>query len=319
MLTVLLTILKIIGIILLCILGLLLLLICLVLFVPIHYRAKGFYGPEDKKYALDARVHYLLHIVSVRFCLDSENGSKLKIRIFGIPLGNKNHKEKKSKKEKKNKKTGGTLVSESADAVELTDANMSETRQEELTQENVTEPVLEAAYGTATEPVTESVTETATVTEEAPVREKKKLSEKIRYTFTSICDKIKAIVEKGKTVTDKVTYYKNILEKDSTSRGISKVKRTLFSILKAIRPRKLKGRVRFGLEDPATTGQVLGYVSTLYALYYGHLEIIPEFDEKVIDIRLKLGGHILLFTLVRLLLKLWFDKDFARTLHDFRS
>ncbi len=302
-------------------------LVCLVLFVPIHYRAKGFYGPEDKKYALDARVHYLLHIVSVRFCLDSENGSKLKIRIFGIPLGNKNHKEKKRKKEKKNKKTGGTLVPESADAVELTDANMSENRQEELTQENVTEPVLEAAHGTANEPVTESVTETETVTEtatetvteEASVKEKKKLSEKIRYTFTSICDKIKAIVEKGKTVTDKVTYYKNILEKDSTSRGISKIKRTLFSILKAIRPRKLKGRVRFGLEDPATTGQVLGYVSTLYALYYGHLEIIPEFDEKVIDIRLKLGGHILLFTLVRLLLKLWFDKDFARTLHDFRS
>lgn len=76
-----LSVLKIIGIVLLSILGLLVLVLLIALFVPVRYKLKADY---DSDILADARISYLLHIISVRFLYNGE--SKLTIRLFGIPL-----------------------------------------------------------------------------------------------------------------------------------------------------------------------------------------------------------------------------------------
>lgn len=105
-----LSVLKIIGWILLGLLGLILLLLFLLLFVPVRYKAKGHY---DEDVLLDAKVTYLLHIVSVRFLYT--DAFKMTIRIFGIPIRVKKKKKDKDGKEgnkDKDKKTSSDEAGE---------------------------------------------------------------------------------------------------------------------------------------------------------------------------------------------------------------
>jgi len=75
-------------------------------------------------------------------------------------------------------------------------------------------------------------------------------------------------------------------------------------------PRKIKGRAKFGFEDPSTTGQILTYVSLLYPCYAKSVELVPMFTEKVIDLDLYFRGRVRLFSLIWICVKIWFDRNF---------
>ena len=77
--TVLLTILKVIGWILLGILGLILLTVLTVLLVPIRYRADGVW--KEEKY-IRGRVTWLLHLLSI--CVTYEKELLLEVRVAGF-------------------------------------------------------------------------------------------------------------------------------------------------------------------------------------------------------------------------------------------
>ena len=111
MLSVLLTILKIIGIILLCVIGLVLVILLIVLFVPFRYsiRAKREGVPPDAKMtdglAAGASVTWLLRAVS--FTIGYEDGGLKKVlKIFGIDTAKLKKNKKKKKKKKKKPKAG---------------------------------------------------------------------------------------------------------------------------------------------------------------------------------------------------------------------
>ena len=79
--TVLLSILKILGIILLCILGLLVLLIMLLLFAPVSYRIRG----ETRQGQTTLKVHGAWCLMALRFSFLMEQGKQLAVlKIFGI-------------------------------------------------------------------------------------------------------------------------------------------------------------------------------------------------------------------------------------------
>ena len=99
--SIILSILKIIGIILLCILGLLLLAVLLVLFVPIRYKvtADSNINDIDKEYHVTAKVSWFLCLVRGKYEYPSEEGFVLKVGPFTVYDGKeKQEKEKKSKK-----------------------------------------------------------------------------------------------------------------------------------------------------------------------------------------------------------------------------
>lgn len=102
MLSVIITILKILGISVLVILGLIIVLLLLILFVPIRYKANGEY--KDKKIDLSGRITWLLHIVSVKLFYNNEKPFHIKVCLFGIPLFDNLKKEALKEKRKKNKK-----------------------------------------------------------------------------------------------------------------------------------------------------------------------------------------------------------------------
>ncbi len=91
--TVLLTILKVIGWILLGILGLILLTVLTVLLVPIRYWADGVW--KEGKYIL-GRVTWLLHLLSIRVTYEKE--LLLEVRVAGFLIYPKKERSGKKKK-----------------------------------------------------------------------------------------------------------------------------------------------------------------------------------------------------------------------------
>ena len=81
MISILLTLLKIIGIVLLSLLGLLLVLLLIVLFVPVRYRIKGYYKEE---FVCHLKATWLLHLVSLTLDFDKEVLTSF--RIFGMDI-----------------------------------------------------------------------------------------------------------------------------------------------------------------------------------------------------------------------------------------
>ena len=79
-LTILLTILKWLGILLLILLLLAVALVLIVLFVPVRYRGRG--EKTEEKLGAELSVTWLLHLIAVEAAFDAGGGS-LKIHIFG--------------------------------------------------------------------------------------------------------------------------------------------------------------------------------------------------------------------------------------------
>lgn len=72
----------------------------------------------------------------------------------------------------------------------------------------------------------------------------------------------------------------------------------LAAVLKHILPRTVDIQVRVGLEDPAATGAVLGAVYMFYPLYEDHIRVIGEFEETVLEGKALLRGRIRILTLL---------------------
>ncbi|MBP5623496.1 MAG: hypothetical protein J6X36_01350 [Lachnospiraceae bacterium] len=167
-LAILLTILKVTGIVLLCIIGLLLFVLLIVLFVPIRYKADGFY--KDSDYNVKAKASWLLHVVTVSF--DLKASKEPVIKVFGIKL-----KGKKKKDEEEGETAEETTEDVTKEAKEETKEEAVEKIKEESTDEQFSE-------------------ETAKDEEDKRSEKKDKRSkDKKEFKSESVYDKIKGYVD----------------------------------------------------------------------------------------------------------------------------
>ena len=111
----------------------------------------------------------------------------------------------------------------------------------------------------------------------------------------------------------KLNKKKDSLVKVYKSKRFEKAKadviRYIKDILRAIKPQHVEGRVHFGLDDPATTGEILGGLATVLSLYDGFLDIRPDFERQVIEGLLKGYGKIRLWSFARIAVKVIFSKN----------
>ena len=172
-------ILKIIGILLAAILGIAVLLICIVLFVPVRYRIEAESAGTFESIDAHARFSWLLHLFSGyfkyqngEFCWQIRIGWKKLNQTEHIEtLQNETYREKESEKEQ-------------------------EKRDEEVPQK--AEPT---NIPTKKEPQEKKVKRNRTAkkcgeTAESEKKEKQSLLQKIKYTYQTMCDKIKVLLEK---------------------------------------------------------------------------------------------------------------------------
>ena len=98
------------------------------------------------------------------------------------------------------------------------------------------------------------------------------------------------------------------LKKDESKIALKKIKAILFKVLKHVLPKRLKARIKFGFEDPSTTGNILGVASVLYGIYGEKLELQPDFENVVLEGEYKLKGRIRVFPLLVAALKIFFNR-----------
>lgn len=305
MLTVVLTILKWIGIALLVLLGVLIFLLCLILFVPIRYKANGFCKDS---YQIHAKATWLLHIISFTVDFKQEQPFRMKLRILGISIYD-NLKEKKTKKTKVNTlpEIVGASKKERSNAESVEEITKAE---KPIMQEQNTNIIKDISVSEA------NVDGDMDAEQEAQrltfMQKQKKICLKvinifrnIKYTIRKICDTIKEFK-------DNITYYVELFKKDSTKVALEACKKRLLRIIKNLKPQKFQVNLHVGMDDPATLGDILGVWGMLYPIHQGHIDICPDFEQTVLEGDFYCKGRITAYIYIWTIMIILFDKDIRR-------
>ncbi|MBQ2401970.1 MAG: DUF2953 domain-containing protein [Lachnospiraceae bacterium] len=304
MLQVLLMILKILGILILVILGIILAVLLLVLFVPIRYRVDAAF---DGKPGGGVLVSWLMHLVTVRVSYDGKATALVKVLWFRIF-----------------DKTVWPAEEESTNTADHADVQVGSVPEDEMDTIAPIEPVsvpktVDSANTSVNSEAadcsskTESTTQRTAVSEtqmpevkESEVKEsedKESFISRISNAYQQICGKVN-------TGQEKIEQVRTFLNDQENRKTIGLLWRQVKKLLRHVLPRKISGRVRFGFDDPATTGQILTYISPFYGLYAKTLKLEPIFEEKVLDGELHVKGHIRAATLLWIVIRVVLNKNF---------
>ena len=280
---VLLLILKIIGIILLVILALFVLLIVGILFVPYAYRVKGsFHGKPD----LTASIYGLGHLVGIGMIL-TENGAKIYLRICGI--------RKFLQSGNKENKTGNT------DQYEENMGEGQKTDPETGNYENLPMPEMQKIKAFWQKIV--------------------KIPEKFKRVIARIRDFFHTIKSAFGNVKKTIRKVKCLLTNESHKIAFTKLKTSVWQLLKILMPYRLKLNLDYSTGSPDTTAQLLGILTMFPIGYQNRWNVHPDFtaDNAYAEAEFDVKGRILGFSLLKLILGLVLDKDCRKLYNHFKT
>ena len=320
MLHVLFLILKIIGIILAVLLGLILLLLLLLLFVPVRYRAYGI--KKGGECRAEAKISWLLHLISIP--ISYQNGElSARLRILGFPVLNLLEEEKEDgeeelRKEKPGKEKNGKETSEKAtpetvstpeEAIWDEKKRSSETRQTqkegnqtgEPQQISAAQPDLEEESGEEKDGAVSRFFRVLRAVWGFLKGIPQKLKN-LKCTFRRFCGKMKRMAERYREI-------KDFALDERTKAAVSLVWKQAGILARQALPRKIRGELHFGTDDPALTGQILGAIGIFYPLFMDNVKVNPDFEQMVLEGELFFRGRLRLVTLARIAWRLFRDKN----------
>ena len=290
MISVLLAVLKIIGLIILWLLIIVLALLLFILISPIRYRGRA---DVHGKILVQAKVSWLLHILSITFDWKDKK-TDLVIKIFGVPL-------KSGKKNVPSEDTGGDEEEEGSaeqpsgkeketEGKEPKKKKTEESSQEAPKPEETVRP--EAKKAEETSPKSDGQTQK---NEEMPEPEEE--AEDFLRKLSKTAHKIKDTLSRAVHTFDpegplmmKLDFITNL----RTKHAIGLALRFVGWLLKHILPRKGSGYIRYGFEDPSLTGRVLAAVAAAVPLHKNEIMVQPVFTEAVFECDAVLKGKIVL-------------------------
>lgn len=327
--SILLLVLKVIGMVLLSILAVLSLCLIILLFVPIRYKAKV--DVKDKEILLYAVGSWLFHIVSLSYKLGDTN--PFKIKIFGHVIDFNKHKENNKKENKKkrkrkrqenNQKLKDSKVKENT--IILDKSNESSKAKEDISiaadlkDDGNLNVQLKELSAKDDKDDKEHI-----LSKKIPESNEDILEELLLEDFNDEDSLDKNDNSKPKKNSnshesyDKIKDKFNIIKSDSFKQAFSLCKKELKHILKIVLPRKWYINARVGFDDPATTGKILAVSGMLYGLIHKHVSIVGDFENEIIDIHGKFVGHITSFKLLCVAAHLYFNKNLKSIINQFRE
>lgn len=276
---ILLLIVKIIGIALLVILGLLLLALFLILFVPVRYSIEGEID-EERNLRVHGYIHWLLSILSYRFRY-AESEFTTELRIFGI---------KKKKKEDNMEEDIEDDIKENVDDVE-DDVTQCTSEMLSIKEDNTTE--CEKTEANKVDRTEIDKTDETTHSKDKKVASRGSKDKSDKRTIQSVFQKIRDI--------------KTIIFDETNQRVVKLVFTELGYLLKHFRFRKIHTNMEFSLADPALTGQALGVLSLIPALYQYDVHVYPDFESEDMYVKgtFSVAGRIRLVHFIVVLGRLW--------------
>ncbi len=334
---VILRILKVLGILLLILLGVILVLLLLILFCPICYEAAG--RAEKPDYQVRGKIRLLLGILTLRAQID-EKGFRYSLKLFGLRVkrgGRKRESAKEPETEEKTKganevkevcKAEGTRPDQGCSRVAQSESRTTQAvdrkdceetgniEQGEEKSAGVTSAGKENLESREKQEEEKSLSSQKTrKTEASPPGElgsakkdrrspKQKKSSANTSGKSSPLDKVKGIVASIRHAWDE-------LHDPTNQRMWRLVKSQVFRILRHVRPRKLRLRGVIGTGDPAQTGWILGIFYMLYPLYgsAGEFELAGDFENRTLQGRFYLAGHIVPAVPLSAGIRLLLDRD----------
>ena len=288
--SVILLILKIIGILLLAVIGLILLIAGLVLFVPIHYQIQG---DLQESICIRGKFHWLLHLFVLNFAYEEKRFTYY-LRILGIRKDFKNRDVKEEPDEEEQ-------VHHSPECEiphKIKDSNLDvEPLKEEPKQEMLDEDSLE-------NPTNKNNSRTNIF---------KRFFRKIKELWYHTVELLSLV----KQIPDHISDIKRAILDETNKKTVFLLIKELRRLLRHFKFRHIKGELTFSMADPAMTGQVLGILSMFPILYRYDANIYPDFESDELYVRgsLCVKGRIRALQLIATALRLWKEKDFRVLLH----
>lgn len=316
MLSILLTVLKIIGIVVLVLLSVLILILLLVLFVPVRYRIKGYRKSElEAPVYVRIKITWLFHIVRVFFVYPEAAYIKIKFLFFTVYHSHKRkmaakRKETDKKKKADNKKEPGN----------------DEVTWDDLVNENAAKNDTGTEAGTDNDAYAEAGTESEEkekAESDANANEGDKSKKSWKNPFTMLWNKIKniwytilKIYDKIKDAVLNIRYYTDVLKSNEFREAFSLCSGQLRRIFRSIKPRRVKVNLIVGMKDPQLTGQILEFYSILYPVIGNNIFITPDFDQELTDNRVEgdfyLKGRVSSYVLLWAAWKIYRDRNIRK-------
>lgn len=289
---ILLTLLKMLGLILLIIIALIL----LIMFVPIKYNVKSRYY-ENEKFIANINITWLFKLFNLQIYYKDK--IRLRLKIFGR-----------------------VLMRKSAD-VDIKGSNVDYTYSSDDNYLN--SDIKEDSFHIEDKKVnldTNDIKNEVIHTYEKPNLSKEENKKEDTETFT---DKIKKFYEKlldtKITIENKIIYILNLIEKYFNYEKRNLYKRILLILKKLalhILPKKLRVCGEFGLEDIYTTGRIFAFLAILDSKKYS-VDIVPNFEEKVIKLKLFAKGRVFVFYILYNIIKLLVNKEFRNLIKEVKG
>ena len=289
------SILKIIGIVLLVILVLLIIILGILLMVPIRYRFEGEYVEKPRADIL-VRWTPLLLKVTVNY---HNNQLAYIIKLFGgvimtnqdIPLS----------------WLGKKLFP--LDGHNTTDKSVSNAKDLVAVKQDKNRD-----FSSKPEAQSDAQSIDSSRIEQKRKKKRKSILKTIGQKVQDVKQKLKQLIDKLKRINEK----KDALLKVYHSKRFEMAKKDVISYIKIlwqiIKPKKLEGRIHYGMNDPATTGQLSGVLAMFLVWYDENLQLQPDFEQQCIDGYLKGNGKFPLFPIVRLAIKIILNKNLIKVI-----
>lgn len=317
MLSIILLILKILGITLLCILGFILLLIILVLFLPIKYKII-IDKPDDSfdNIKIKGQVTYFLRVIRATFLYPGENLFSLRVLFFRLfPKKEKKEKFRKTKNNRINEtqtdKFNNDNHNESLREDEINKADINLEIETHHNESSIAEPISCNEQNNESEQIQK---------EKVNFKDKfNNIVNKCRSSYCSVREKINEIKSGAINITSTVDHYKTIVDSSTFKKSFALCKKQIIKIFKIIKPKTIKGNIYFGADSPDTTAEIFGMCSLIIPYLGKKLYIYPDLQNKTLTGHILVKGRVHIVSLLLIGIKIFFNKDLKKTLKMFKK
>lgn len=289
-------VLKGIGIAFLILLLLVIFILCMVLFVPIRYQ---FHGSYKEALQGEAKITWAPLLLKAHASFADNHPEYVVKALGGVIMTNTDAKLSWL----------GRKISSSAKKEETELKDKIQVIEEEplefLSEENPVPPV-------QSDREQESAGAGGGTFRKTKREKRKPLPERLKEKWAALKERIRAFIQKLREISEKKDNLIKVYHTKRFDLAKQDVIQYIKEIFRIIKPDKLSGYVHFGLEDPATTGQVLGVLSLILPLYQEFLVIRPDFEEACVEGNLEGKGKIYLVSVAKLVLKIIFNKNLIK-------
>lgn len=139
---------------------------------------------------------------------------------------------------------------------------------------------------------------------------------RIKQFFVHVRDKIKELYQNMTTSKDSIvlkikTIYE-MIHSEENQELVSFLWKQSKLVIRKIRPRKYRIHLHYGFEDPYTTGQVSMALAALSGMMGLAVHANPEFESEVLEGDIYLKGHVRVFPLLVIALRVYTNKLFRK-------